>query len=182
MSATTPALRGGIGSQRLGAALIAVALAIVALVAIAGVMSVANRTTTAAPVAAPAPASLHDRGWATDSGKLSTPAFTVPGDHGLATDGSATAPATELGGYWDQISVSGSTKAAPVVLPRALDPYHADNPAGAKTYLPLPRVFDPYHNDVVIPVEPGHHGVGGPLRRTNNEAPTNGGRGTRMEQ
>jgi hypothetical protein len=126
MSATTPALRGGIGSQRLGAALTAIALAIVVLVAIAGAMSLANRTTvTAAPAAAPAPASVHDRGWAMDSGKLATPMFSVPGDHAAATDGST------------------------ITAPKA--------------------------------VEPGHHGAPWVIRRTA-PAPTNGGRGTRMEQ
>ena len=179
MSATTPALRGGIGSQRFGAALTAIALAVVALVAIAGVMAVANRTTTAAPVAAPAPASLYDRGWATDSGKLSTPAFSVAGDHSAAIEGSGVAaPKTllPLPRVFDPYHNDAVT-----VLPRVFDPYHLDKPAVAPVTV-LPRVFDPYHNDVVTPVEPGHHGVGGPLRRTYNGTPTNGGRGTRMEQ
>jgi hypothetical protein len=80
MSATTPAVRGGIGTQRLGAALAAIALAIIVLVALVGLQASASRTVTLVPAAvpAPAPASLYDHGSAADSGKLSSPMFTAP--------------------------------------------------------------------------------------------------------
>jgi len=67
MSATTPAVQGGIGTQRLGVALAAIALAIIVLVALVGLQASASRTVTLAPAAAPAPASLFDRGWETDN-------------------------------------------------------------------------------------------------------------------
>jgi hypothetical protein len=66
MSATTPAV-GGIGTQRLAAALAAVALAVVVLVAIIGLQAMASRSTTIAPAAAPAPASVFDHGTSTDT-------------------------------------------------------------------------------------------------------------------
>jgi len=154
MSATTPAIQGGTSSQRLGAALAAVALAIVALIAIVGLSAAMRPATTAAPVAAPAPGSLFDRGWMNDRGKGLAPAFSVAGDHGAVLDGSASAPIAPV--LPDSHgSVTGTITAAPVVLPRVFDPYHNDAVAAPVT---LPRVFDPYHND----------------------STTNGGRGTWM--
>ena len=171
MSATTPALRGGLGSQRLGAALTAVALAIVVLVAIAGLMAMANRTTTIAPAAAPAPASLYDRGWATDSGKLSSPMFSVPGDHGMATDGSAAAPATRFDGSWESIGTGGGVPVSQA----------GSGPIGTGGGVPLATGDSSVQAPVTL-VEPGHHGVGGPIRRPHLANPTSGGRGTRLEQ
>jgi hypothetical protein len=94
MSATTPAVRGGLGSQRLGTALVAIALAIVVIAALIGFAALSGRMTAVAPAAAPAPAPAvqFDRGWANDKGKAG-PAFSVAGDHAAATDGSGvTAP------------------------------------------------------------------------------------------
>ena len=126
MSATTPAIQGGTSTQRLGAALVAVALAIVALIAMVGISANANRTATTAPVAAPAPGSLFDRGWMNDRGKGLAPAFSVAGDHGAVLDGSATAPIAPV--LPDSHgSVTGTITAAPVVLPRVFDPYHNDS-------------------------------------------------------
>ncbi len=169
MSATTPAVRGGIGNQRLGAALAVVAVAIVAIIAMVA-FATANRTSTAAPAAGAAPAAqapvLHDRGWAMDSGKLATPIFSVPGDHGSLTD--TTAPSRLLmlprvvDPYHPSDSVVRYSDKNLLALPRVLDPFHADNAIGSSVgrLLALPRVFDPYHND----------------------APATGGRGTRMAQ
>ncbi len=83
MSATTPALRGGIGNQ-LGTALAAIALAVLVIAALIGLQAVAGRNTAATPAVAPAPApAVHDRGWATDDGTLAVPAVEAPnGGHG----------------------------------------------------------------------------------------------------
>jgi len=73
MSATTPAIQRGIGTQRLGAVLAAIALAVIVVVAIVGLQAAASRTASSIPAAAPAPASQLDHGWATESRPVLSP-------------------------------------------------------------------------------------------------------------
>jgi hypothetical protein len=82
MSATTPAVHGGTGTQRLGIAMAAIALAIIVVAALVGFQAMASRTTSAAPGAAPAPATQFDHGTANDVAPAPASQF----DHGTAND------------------------------------------------------------------------------------------------
>ena len=182
MSATTPALRGGIGNERLGAALPAVALAIVALIAMAALMMAANRTTTGAPLAAPAPGTVsqfqgswdaigtgggvpadqYANGWqATDSGVpvnrfQAANGFAVAGDHGSATDSISVALPV---GIFDRGWATDSGKLATPMF--AVPGDHGSVTDGSSAQAPVSD-------------HPIRHGPA----RTQSVSPTNGGRGT----
>src|SRR4051794_23099489 len=94
MSATPPTVQGTASSQKLGAALAAITLAIVVVVALIGLRATAAQKSAAAPAQAPVPA--FERGSATDPAKIAAPAFSVAGDlHGSVTGAIVAAPVQE---------------------------------------------------------------------------------------
>jgi hypothetical protein len=98
MSASTPTVRGGIGTRQLGAALAGVGLALAVVAGLAfGQLTAKSPAAPAAPIPAAAP--NFDHGWSTDSSNVSIAPAAAPNfDHGWSSSDSNVTISQSTGG------------------------------------------------------------------------------------
>jgi len=114
MSASTPTVQGGTRNLPLGAALMAIVLAIVVVAALVAFQAIGSRGQTQTQVQAV------------------TAPYTVAGDHGWATDGRAAAAPVllELPRPFDPSTMSAPAGTTLIELPRSFDPSTLSTPVG----------------------------------------------------